>query len=304
MFNHSISVIIASSRPNLLRHILECLKNQSFKDFEIIVVCKRINKQFKKITSEFDVRLYEDKGKGLSFARNVGLKHAIGKIVVFLDDDITLNENWIQAVINIFNLGGNIGGVGGRPLKKRANLGFESPLWRLNNRIQGVSNWDLEPNSRKEVNYLSGSNMAFYRDVLITAGGFDEKFYGPCAGEEADMCLRINSMGLKLILDSKLNVQHHSNFIKRVLTYHRKDPLYFFALSDNDTYWRVKNQILKGVSKWILYMFTSILHAMFWMLSTLNLRIFFYYIKGTINGCIRSKNSLQSRKKIEVFDER
>jgi len=286
-----VSIIVVSSRPNMLRNLLKCLENQIFEDFEIIVVCIIINQQYKKITSRFGVRLFEDKGKGVCRARNIGLKNAEGKIVIFLDDDVTFGIDWIQLVLDIFNLYPYIGGLGGRPIPPRETFIPVSLFRYLNNIIQGISNWDMPPNSQKEVNTLSGSNMVFYRDVLMTVGGSDENFYGPCAGEDTDLCLRISSMGFELLLDSRLDVYHHSNFVKRTLTNHRKDPFYFFALSDNDTYWRVKNQILKGLPKWLLYVFTSIMYAMFWMLLTCNLKTFFYYMRGIVNGFLRSKQS-------------
>jgi len=290
MSSPSVSIIIASTRPNMLVEVLKCLQNQSFQDFEIIIICIQKNKKIIEIASNFGAKLYEDQGKGRCYARNLGLKNSIGEIVVFFDDDISINENWIETAFKFFHLNSDIGGIGGLPITPKDYRSIVYPLRFFLNVILGISNWDLDFNNRKEVNYLSGSNMAFRRDVLFLVGGFDENFYGPCAGEDADICLRITRKGYKLILDSKLNIYHYSNFIKRIITHHRQNELYFLALTDNKTYWHVKNRLLNGVLKWIIYILNLILQAVFWTLYTYNLKVFFYFLKGIVIGYKRAKN--------------
>jgi glycosyltransferase involved in cell wall biosynthesis len=87
-----ISVIIPTfDRPNFLMNALDCLLNQSFKDFEVIVINNgelEISDLVEKYKGKIDIRLYESDTKGnVSHAKNIGLKNSLGKYIAYLDDD-------------------------------------------------------------------------------------------------------------------------------------------------------------------------------------------------------------------------
>ena len=288
MSNPEVSIVIATSfRYNLLQRCLESIKNQSFKNYEIILIGIKKDKKLSEIANKFGARLYYDQGKGRCYARNLGIKHSKGEIIVFLDDDVILEPNWLDLIVRTFNIDSSIGGVGGLPTNVPKQMSFLSFFSSITNRIQGLSNWKNAAFPIK-VNYLSGCNMAFRQECLLCVNGFDENFYGTSAGEDADLCLRILKCGFSLILVPKAKVWHFSNFIKKTLL-HKKDISCFFDLADNATYWRVKNKIITGF-KWIPYLIICCIKAFYFMALNFNVKIFFYYISGVISGYIRGKS--------------
>lgn len=296
MATRTVTIVVAtSSRHRLLEGLLKSLRDQTFRDFEIILVCIRIDKKMREISLEYGAKLLEDEGKGRCYARNLGMKKAQGGIVVFLDDDVVLEKNWLELIVKDFYSDSRIGGVGGIPItvkdrKISSHLAFYDAVYDLMiNKAQGLTGWlGKDSVCRWKVDFLSGSNMAFRCDVLHQIGGFDENFYWSSIGEDVDLCLRVLKEGCCVILDPRAKAYHHSDYIQRWSKFHKNDPAFFFALADNQTYFPVKHHLVWGL-KWLPYLLFRFSNAFYWMLRTRNMRIFFSYWRGIFRGRVRGK---------------
>jgi GT2 family glycosyltransferase len=88
----SVSVILPTfNRPDLIKRTLNSLVNQTFRDFEVIVV-NDAGENIEKLLNEFNhllnIRYFQNsKNLGLAATRNIGLKNAEGKYIAYLDDD-------------------------------------------------------------------------------------------------------------------------------------------------------------------------------------------------------------------------
>lgn len=90
------------------KDILGCLvslKEQTYNDFEIVIVDDGSTDNTKKIVENFkkhykNVSLIEGKHKGPGFSRNLGVKLAIGEILVFVDADMTFDKDYIAKLIS------------------------------------------------------------------------------------------------------------------------------------------------------------------------------------------------------------
>ena len=97
-----VSVIIpAYNEENYIEQCLSSLFSQSYKNLEIIVVDdgstdKTVNiiKSFKKVL------LLKGEHKGPGFSRNLGAKQAKGKILVFVDADMSFEKDYIKNLIS------------------------------------------------------------------------------------------------------------------------------------------------------------------------------------------------------------
>lgn len=75
---------------NVEKYIRKCVDsvlNQTFKDYEIIVVNDGSPDKSIEMIKDYDVTIIEQKNQGLSAARNAGAKKAKGEYIIFLDSD-------------------------------------------------------------------------------------------------------------------------------------------------------------------------------------------------------------------------
>ena len=86
---------------NVEKYIDNCLKsimNQTFKDYEIIVVNDGTKDNSMDIVKKYDVTIVEQKNQGLSAARNTGVNHATGEYLIFLDSDDSWNKDLLKEI--------------------------------------------------------------------------------------------------------------------------------------------------------------------------------------------------------------
>lgn len=75
---------------------LESIKNQTYKDYEVIVVNDGSTDKSMEIAKEYNVKVIEQKNQGLSSARNTGVKNSTGKYIMFLDSDDYIDNNLLK----------------------------------------------------------------------------------------------------------------------------------------------------------------------------------------------------------------
>ena len=88
-----VSIVLPTyNRPRLLRRALWCIKEQTFTDYEVIVVNDAGNWEMKYWAKEYGgvqniIFINHQKNKGLAASRNTGIKAAKGKYITYQDDD-------------------------------------------------------------------------------------------------------------------------------------------------------------------------------------------------------------------------
>jgi glycosyltransferase involved in cell wall biosynthesis len=193
----NISVIICAyndKRWNTLVATITSIQQQSTRPYEIIQVidnnpalASRVRAQFK------DITVIENHGpRGLSHARNLGIEHASGEIIAFIDDDAIADQNWLFHLEQGYN-DEQVIGVGGYV---RSAWSGQRPSWFPEefDWVVGCSYRGL-PSAASRVRNFIGCNMSFRRDVLEVAGGFDSDLgrvdAHPVGCEETELCIRI-----------------------------------------------------------------------------------------------------------------
>jgi GT2 family glycosyltransferase len=123
---------------------------------------------------------------GLSNARNHGIAHAAGDIIVFLDDDALVCDTWCIEILRAFEAP-NVMVVGGKvdPKYPMSKL----PTW-YDEKLSGyLSCIDWGPRSRRlrVGEWIVGANMAFRKEVFEQYGLFD-----PSLGRKGNASLLSN----------------------------------------------------------------------------------------------------------------
>ena len=103
-----LSVILATkNRPEKLKNSIESVLNQTFDDFELLVVDGSKDERSYSIIKEYcekdkRVHYFRDKGESPAAARNIGLKESAGSYITFHDDDTVMFKDKLETLMNEF----------------------------------------------------------------------------------------------------------------------------------------------------------------------------------------------------------
>ncbi len=186
----SVSVVLCSFNGE--RTITDCLDGLARLDYpayEMIVVDDGSTDRTAEIAARYDVRLIRTPNRGLSAARNEGLRAASGEIVAYIDDDARPDRDWLRHLAWTLVSTGHAG-VGGPNIPPRDD-GFVADLVAL---APGGPIHVLRSDDVAE--HIPGCNFAFRRDALLSVAGFDPTYR--IAGDDVDLCWRLQREGMTL----------------------------------------------------------------------------------------------------------
>ena len=190
------SVVICAytlDRWNTLARAVASCAEQTRPPDEVILVIDYNDDLFQRALVEFPhvEVIANSMSKGLSGARNTGVRAARGEIIVFLDDDAWGEERWLEELLEPFN-DPTVAGCGGWIVPEwqggRPPWFPETFLW-----IMGCS-YDGLPRSGATIRNPIGANMALRRRVFDLVGGFSAGLGRigavPLGCEETELCIR------------------------------------------------------------------------------------------------------------------
>ncbi len=215
------SIIIPTyNRESLLNELLHSLIVQQFNsdDFEILIidnnsendVVKAIS-NFTEQYSNFDIKYFNEKQQGVQYAWNRGIAEAQGKLLVFVDDDITFHKNYFETLTNDFsdNLDDISGGGKIAPVFEH-----QKPAWIS----KYVMPYFIEINLGERSTFPKkhnpfATNMLVSKNIFDKVGIFDtEKFNDKSliipGTFERDLFARIRKAGLPVYYFHDLLVWH------------------------------------------------------------------------------------------------
>lgn len=200
------SIIIATyNRSGLLARAIRSIENQNYKDIEIIVSDDASNDNTRQVVEGFKdpriVYLCNDAHRGLSATRNAALKIARGVFFVFMDDDVTLRGDFLEALDKITSEN-NIAVLSPRIIDPQTNEPFVN--YFLNKERKELGYFDF--------NCFLGGTHIFAKEIIRRAGFYDERFGIGAefhASEESDYFFRLKKLDEKIVYCPGL-VAYHS----------------------------------------------------------------------------------------------
>lgn len=194
-------VVCAYNAADTLEDCLTSLEGLTYPDYEVILVNDGSRDRTSSIGhSHPRVRVIDIPNGGLSAARNVGLAQATGEIVAYTDADTRVDRDWLTFLVQPF-LNSDVVGSGG-PNVVPAD---DPPIAQCIARAPGGPTHVLLDDRIAE--HVPGCNMAFRRDALLAIGGFNPIYLR--AGDDVDVCWRLQARGWKIGFASAALVWHH-----------------------------------------------------------------------------------------------
>lgn len=210
MITPKFSIIIpAYNNAEFLGDSIRSCLNQTFPGFEVIVVNDASPDNTEEVIRSFDDHrikyLVHKKNKGLSAARNTGIKASIGEYIALLDGDDIFHPKKLEIHYEF--------------LEQHPEIGVTyNPRFELNHSSMTIRDLWFPPSTVTLVDLVFGfpfspSDMVIRRDWAFKVNLFDERY--TYVGEDLDINCRLGLVGCKFVsVDKTLNYRrYHSNRI-------------------------------------------------------------------------------------------
>lgn len=208
-----VSIIITTkNEEQVILNCIKSIKNQSYKNIEIILVDNFSTDKTTDIAKKQKVQIYF-KGPERSVQRNFGAKRSKGSYLVFIDADMELSKNVIKECVEKITSNNNL-----ELLVIPEQSTFKNIWERIKAYERSIYNLDGDD--------ITDAARFFSKKIFVRFKGYDVRITGP---EDWDLPDRIKSSGYK-VGRIKAKIFHHER-IPSIRNLLRKK--YYYALKTN-----------------------------------------------------------------------
>lgn len=212
------SVIIPLyNKENHIKKTIDSVINQTFLEFEIIIVNDGSTDQSLHIVETINnkkIKIYTTENKGVSAARNFGINKASSNLIVFLDADDTWYNHHLEDLKKLYNRYPNCGMYCKAYSKKNGNKTIKSHYKNIPEQIDwmGIINDYFESSLINCIAWTSA--VAIPKHILNNFNNFDTTITMG-AGEDIDLWLRI-ALKYPVAFYNKISAIHNLNAENRL----------------------------------------------------------------------------------------
>jgi GT2 family glycosyltransferase len=275
-----VSVVIVNwNGKHLLGPCLQSLAQQTFRDFEIVVVDNRSSDGSADwVTACYpDARLLQlDRNRGFAGGNNAGITVARGDFIALLNNDTEVDSGWLKALVRCLEDHPDVGACDSRVYFHGADM----LLWAkgADYAVSGAAiqrGYRQRDSSGHEVVsevFVAVACAALYRrSALDLVGLFDEDFF--IGYEDVDLSFRLHAAGWRILNVPSAVVQHHVSASTK-----RESDFYVFWGQRN-----VLETYVKNMPGWLFWKYLP-LHLLY----TFGALIYFTR-RGRLPAAIRAK---------------
>jgi GT2 family glycosyltransferase len=151
---------------------------------------------------------------GFAGGCNQAASVATAPLIVFLNDDSTVEKGCIEALVRAESEDPAIGAVGSRIVSVDGTLEEAgSVLWRDGSAAhvgKGLPPGSDAHRDPRDVDYVSANGLLVTRRAWDVVGGFDERYF-PAYFEDVDLCLALSERGFRIRYEPHAVVVHRGS---------------------------------------------------------------------------------------------
>ena len=175
-----VSVVVCTHSLDNYQNLLQAVDSlwaQTHRETEVVIVVDGNKELHQRIVADYGSRgamkiVLLEENRGVSAARNAGIRAAQGDILAFFDDDAVAERRWLESLVATYQELEAMA-VGGRVLPlwlgRRPDYLPEVLYW-----LVGVTHEGFAEEKVVEVRNTFGPNMSFRREVFQKVGLFNE----------------------------------------------------------------------------------------------------------------------------------
>jgi len=212
----TVSIIILNW--NNLKLTRDCItsieKNTAYPNYEVIIFD---NASTEPGTEDYYASISHKvirSSNNLGFAKgnNEAAKVAKGELLVFLNNDTVVQQNWLDAMVRSFKQCPECGIVGSKLLYPDGTIQHAGVFLDYNgnhiNFFKGLPSDIEETIVTREREAVIGASMLIPKDIFIEVGGFCEEYV--MGYEDIDLCFKVKQRGLKILFCASSVVIHYA----------------------------------------------------------------------------------------------
>lgn len=212
-----VSVIVPVYKGlGMLKSCLNALENQTYSEFEIIVVDNGGNSGIGEVCSAYSkVQLIQHETPGSYSARNAGIRAASGEIIALTDADCIPSPNWIENGVNgmLYN-------------SCRMASGHITPAFTNESKPGFIELCDVilhtmnQEQALRECTSVACANMFVHKSLFNSVGLFNDSLFS--AGD-CEFTYRVSASGEKIVYLENAVIYHRARrTLKEVVQRYRR----------------------------------------------------------------------------------
>lgn len=200
-------IIVSRHRPKSLARCLRAVSQMEYPALEVVVVA---DAKGLAVAQGYHVKTVAFDAANISMARNLGVSHAAGEVVAFIDDDAVPEPLWIAHLVRPFEHP-DVMASGGFVLS-RNGISFEWTSGTVDTLLRTAA-LTVPPDATSlhravpgRAIEIKGTNCAYRRRMLLQMGGFcpDLRYYL----DETELNLRLACAGATVVIVPEARVHH------------------------------------------------------------------------------------------------
>ena len=223
-----------------LTETLLSIKNQSFREFQCILVLDRVTRKIRELTTKYcadnpEFVIIESKGTGISNALNTGLMIADSKYIARIDADDLMDKDRLEKQVKFLEENPN-----------KILIGTQIRFINENGNYLRESNYETKPEKLSQLlkirNQIAHPSTMYRSENVIKTGGYDSTFDG-C--EDYHLWLRLNSgQSLTNLKKTLISYRQHQ---MQVTNKNRRESFYLESLSRIDSEYPLDSESKRSI---------------------------------------------------------